>query len=475
MKQLYVLLLCPILLWSQVQMGSDIDGPEPDDHFGQEIQLSRTGQIVAVLGFETPAKAKFQVFQYNGDDWELYGTEEGGSHFESFNPIGMALSDDGSVLALAENGEVTVFSNISGTWTPRGSVIPYPYTSSTTYNFGDIMSLSADGNTIAIVKATFCGSRSNMGPPPPIGCPGSSIFIYKFNGDDWEPHGDALQYGNLGTNDRGSIELTPDGETLAVSVKDSVGIFQNTADSWLPKGASILAEEGDLTRVSISSKGDMIAVANSNYSGGMDQMGKVTMYVYENDSWVQRGDPILGAASNEFLGVGLSMADNGNTVAIGKQNTGATTLGSVQVYNFQNETWTPQGTAISSSESGDLFGTVVSLSGNGNTLAIGAPNHGASAGQVKVYDLSGLLSNESFSINDVKFYPNPANTEVIIELPVTAYNGQLQITNMLGQEVLSTTVQAQQVHLDVSNWRTGLYVLRVSGDFGEVTKKFVVE
>ena len=72
-------------------------------------------------------------------------------------------------------------------------------------------------------------------------------------------------------------------------------------------------------------------------------------------------------------------------VAIGAKN-GNSQLGTARTYQYSNLAWTKLGDNIDGAATGDYFGYVVSLSGNGSTVAIGTPFHDGSKGHVRIFE-----------------------------------------------------------------------------------------
>ena len=116
--------------------------------------------------------------------------------------------------------------------------------------------------------------------------------------------------------------------------------------------------------------------------------------IWVDGSWAQLGQDIVGGAG-DILGASVSISDDGQTVAIGApfsdiggSNTGYTR---VLVYDVPTDDWIPLGqTIISSLSAGAEAGSSVSLSHDGRTVAIGGPNHNGNSGysQVLVYDVT---------------------------------------------------------------------------------------
>lgn len=73
--------------------------------------------------------------------------------------------------------------------------------------------------------------------------------------------------------------------------------------------------------------------------------------------------------------------------------------------------------------------------------------------------------------NGLILYPNPAHTWLTIETQIP-FN-RMEITNLLGQVIYSGTVGGETLQIDISGYENGLYFLRMYGNSGSITKKFV--
>ena len=108
-------------------------------------------------------------------------------------------------------------------------------------------------------------------------------------------------------------------------------------------------------------------------------------------SQTQIGADIDGETAGDRSGTSVSLSSNGNIMAIGAPyNDGnGTSSGHVRVYQIISDVWTQIGTDINSEATGDYLGQSVSLSSDGSIIAIGAPlndGNGTSSGQVRIYE-----------------------------------------------------------------------------------------
>lgn len=72
--------------------------------------------------------------------------------------------------------------------------------------------------------------------------------------------------------------------------------------------------------------------------------------------------------------------------------------------------------------------------------------------------------------NDVKIFPNPANTEGVTVLLNSLKNTDLSVFNALGQVVYRATIQTE-ARINTQNWQSGLYLFKV----GNITKKLIMK
>jgi len=122
--------------------------------------------------------------------------------------------------------------------------------------------------------------------------------------------------------------------------------------------------------VSVSDDGSTVAVSAITYSSnGLVSNGIVRVYRLINNQWTQIGQDIAGIDDFEEMGNSLSLNEDGNILAIGADQADVA-QGKVLVYAFSNNNWSLMGSPLNGNQPFGRFGTCVSISNNGQTLAV---------------------------------------------------------------------------------------------------------
>mmetsp|Transcript_3784 Transcript_3784/g.4326 ORF Transcript_3784/g.4326 Transcript_3784/m.4326 type:complete len:114 (+) Transcript_3784:436-777(+) len=108
--------------------------------------------------------------------------------------------------------------------------------------------------------------------------------------------------------------------------------------------------------------------------------------------WIQLGSDIDGEGEDDYFGRSVSMSADGLIVAIGAGSNDGDGInrGHTRVYTWNStmSDWIQLGSDINGESPGDWSGSSVSMSDNGQIVAIGARNNdgnGWSSGHVRVY------------------------------------------------------------------------------------------
>lgn len=490
MKKLVLLLLFPFLTYGQIQIGQNINGEASGDQSGRSISLSADGTIVAI-GAEGNTNENgnlsghVRVYENIGGTWTQIGQDINGQAIGNLSGSSVSLSSDGSIVAVGargndSNGEnaghVRVYENQEGTWVQIGQDIDGENSEDFS---GRSVSLSSDGSIVAI------GADGNDGN----GNFSGHVRVYENQEGTWiqigqDIDGEALE-NRLGSVN--NVSLSADGTIVATgaTINDGNGtdsghvrLFENIEGVWTQIGQDIDGENPNdqSGNLSLSADGTIVAIGARGNSENGDSSGHVRVYENLGGTWTQIGQDIDGQTTEEFLGAGVSLSANGNIVGISvtANDENALEFDHALIYQNQNGNWVQIGQAINSGASNFVFGIDISLSSNGDTVALGSflsDGNGASSGQVRVFDLSDLLSTEEFTSSTFSLYPNPATTQVTIEIPQESTLEKITIYNSLGQQILTS----RNTTINTATLSQGIYSVEVKTNQGSSSKKLIIQ
>jgi hypothetical protein len=162
--------------------------------------------------------------------------------------------------------------------------------------------------------------------------------------------------------------------------------------------------------VSLSGDGTRVAIGAPYNDGGGDMAGHVRMFGWSGTAWDQLGADIDGESAGDYSGFSVSISTDGTRVSISAPDNDGTgsQAGHVRVFGQNGTAWDQLGADIDGEAAGDNAsnrgGSSVALSGDGTTVAIGAPwNDGASldptnnAGHVRIYTVAATITSETAS------------------------------------------------------------------------------
>ncbi len=454
------------------QIGNSLNGDVAFNNFGTKVSLSENGKtlaISAVLQGSTDF-SYVRVYKNESGVWTQIGSDIKVNIDGDGLGYNLKLSANGNVLALSTyKNFVRIFENISGEWVQKGNDI----NGEILYNYSeDSIALSSDGNIIIIGESSKTNINSGI------------VKVYKFNLGVWTQIGNSIEGQSNDMRLGYSVDISLDGSIIAFSAPNLasindigfVGVYKNVSNSWVQIGNNIIANSSWQlfgSRVRLSSDGNVLALSINNYN---NDLGQVKVFKNESDNWVQIGDNINGEFSNDKFGSDLSLSGNGNILAISTPlNDGnGSNSGHVRVFKNESNAWVQQNNDIDGIIDNEKSGESISLSLDGKTLAIGAPGNNIIAnlaGQVRVYDLSSIvLSNNKFQTELFKIYPNPSSKQITIQINTLDFK-KASIYNSLGQFVKSS----KELTIDISSLSKGIYFLQVETYKGKAIKKLIIE
>ncbi|MCF6363548.1 MAG: FG-GAP repeat protein [Gammaproteobacteria bacterium] len=334
-------------------------------------------------------------------------------------------------------------SNTDGTYYPPQ--FPGEYAAFNSDQFGLSVSLSGDGDTLAVgapeEESNATGINGDQGDNSAKNS--GAVYVFTRSGGVWFQQA-YIKASNTEEDDYfgRSVSLSGDGDTLAVGAarEDSnatgingdqgnnslsgagaVYVFTRSGGIWFQQAYVKASNTGIWNifgvSVSLSGDGDTLAVGaareHSNATGvNGDQSdnsalssGAVYVFTRGEGTWFQQA---YIKASNtgryDFFGASVSLSGDGDTLAVGaaREDSNATGIngdqgdnseknsGAVYVFTRSGGTWFQQAYVKASNTEGinddadffsrgDGFGAAISLSGDGDTLAVGAPGEGSNA------------------------------------------------------------------------------------------------
>jgi len=338
--------------------------------FGTAVSLSADGKTMAVGAVANSVASTgigaVHIFSYSETGWQQQAniTASNNEVDDEFGET-VSLSADGNTLVVGAPFEASAATGIDGDQSDNsaeGAGAVYVFTRSgddwrqqaylkasnnrdedlldPVEGFGSDISLSADGNTLA-VGATYNG-RYSANP--------GAVFVFQRSNSNWQQqvYFDAPRVKGFGVGHFGhAISLSADGNTLAAGIYDA---------------------EGDTT---ITTRG----------ADAQDYYGGVYVFVRTDENWKQQAFIRAGTGSWVGFGDSLILSADGNLLA-------ASTWWphSVQMFERTESTWEYKVSLKSSNEDErERFGSSLSLSADGSTLAIGAPEEDRSATGIDGY------------------------------------------------------------------------------------------
>jgi len=377
--------------WSQ-QAYIKASNAEGGDQFGYAVSLSVDGNALAV-----------------------------GAPLEDSMAIGInnnALENNNS---LSNSGAVYLFNRIGSSWNQQAYVkasVPDRFD-----QFGRFVSLSSDSNTLVVGVPFEDSSATGIDGDKTNNSLRSSgaAYVFSYDGIGWNEQA-YIKASTPGQNDwfGWSVSLAADGNTLAVGAHTEDGIaggnsgavyvFSRSGISWSQQAylKASNAGGGDLfgEAISLSDDGNTLAVgAQSEDSNavGIDGVnnssasGSGAVYVFNRNGiiWDQQAYvKASNTSSGDSFGIALSLSDDGTTLAVGatsedsnasgiggdQANNSSSQSGAVYVFKLNATTWSQQSYVKAKfNGSTDLFGWAISLSADGGTLAVAAPQEESSA------------------------------------------------------------------------------------------------
>lgn len=268
------------------------------------------------------------------------------------------------------------------------------------------------------------------------------------------------------------MALSGDGQTIALngqSISDFWRFitFRFTDGQWLPLGQLVSSSEsGDFFAwsLSLSDDGQRIAVGAPQSNAEGADSGNVTVYDLIDGQWTQAGGNIPGENLLDQTGFDVAISGDGQRLVVGDRyyDEPAFNSGRMRVFQWVESDWVQVGNDVIGEEHGDFYGQKVTISQDGSTVAVGAPQGGDDTpGQIKVFGnypwVPILRTTEPTKA--VNVYPNPVQTDLFIDAPI---GSAWQLFDILGKPIHRGILEARSINLQTL--RPGIYYLQLKVD-----------
>ena len=397
------------------QMAGDFDGLAGSSS-GGAVSLSHDGLRLAIGSFGMGAGGQVSIYDWDGSAWSESATIDGEAAEDQFGRS-VALSGDGSRVAVG-----APYNDIGGSSTNSGHVQIYEYSNSAWVQVGsDIdgeaeddlsgwsVALSDDGSRVAIGALFNDGATTQSN--------GGHVRIYEFRNGAWVQLGQDLDAALSGDRFGESVALNGIGTIVAIGAPNNDGNGANSGQvrvlewdglAWSESAIINGEAAGDRAgqAVSLSSDGSRVAIgANQNF-GSATRSGHVRVYerAAGSSSWDRQvGADIDGEAEGDQLGFSVALNDDGTKLAVGahlNDGVNGADSGHVRIYEYSNSAWVQVGSDIDGEGANDNSGSTVALNADGNIVAIGAPGNdgnGSNSGHVRVFQAAASLIDLNLS------------------------------------------------------------------------------
>ena len=454
LTQVFFFCLLNFSLYSQTQFGSDIDAEAAGDNSGSSVALSSSGNLVAVGAKRNDGTAyeagHVRIYQKSPNGWSQLGADIDGEAYGDMSGTCVSFSKDSLVVAIGaplndgngmHSGHVRVYQYSSGSWTQLGTDIDGEASGDES---GASVSLSGDGTILAI------GAYYNDG----TGNEAGHVRVYQYSSGSWSQMGSDIDGEAVADWSGSSVSLSNDGLTLAVgatlndgggSSAGHVRVYQFSSGSWSQIGSDIDGEAaGDQSgySVSLSHNGTVLAVGAPYNDGTGTDAGHVKVYQLSSGTWSQIGSDIDGEAAGDNSGFSVSLSNDGQILAVGAISNDGTgnDAGHVRVYQYDGGSWMQVGTDIDGEAAADNSGNTISLSSDGTMLSIGAIGNdgsGNGAGHVRIFSIPICYDSIQQQPQSNTFYTVPGTAYFSVSHSDTAATYQWQQNSGSGWTNLS--------------------------------------
>jgi hypothetical protein len=241
---------------------------------------------------------------------------------------------------------------------------------------------------------------------------------------------------------------------------------------WNLLGNPIIGDISDESgySVAINSTGSRIAIGSKLFNnGGISNVGCVKIYDLDGQTWIQKGQTIIGNHENSEFGHDVSFNSTGTRIAISSINNNGSGIlrGLTRIYDLIGTTWQQVGGDINGDVNFEYSGSSISLNSDGTVIAIGAFGNNSVRGNVKIYQLLGgnwskiyqfnsdsTVAYNGFSIeinstgNRVFFITKYLGNNNVIDFRCHEYSLSTSTSNRLGVPIIFNNIISYDISIN---------------------------
>jgi FG-GAP repeat len=317
----------------------------------------------------------------------------------------------------AANPRGTPIRPLGTAWNPKSIAYLKASNAKKDDQFGSTVALSGDGNTMAVSTtaedSAAKGMNGNQADHSALNA--GAVYVFIRNGGAWVQQAYVkASNAKAGYQFGSSLALSDDGNTMAVGAvgeaSSATGIDGNQADASMPGAGAVYVftragatwsqqayvkasntgekTDGDQFGYSVTLSGDGNTLAtgaisersaatgiNGNQADkSADGAGAVYVFVRAGGTWSQQAyvKPWNTTARGNLFGYSVGLSGNGDTLAVGAYDE-ERGKGAAYIFTRAGGTWSQQIRLMASNaEGGDSLGCSIAISDDGNTMAAGA-------------------------------------------------------------------------------------------------------
>ena len=378
--------------------------PNPDgtayDYYGHRVDINDDGTRFVVM---SSTGGEVEVYQGSAASWTQEYKNTEGSMGNSTQPGDVAMSADGSIIAVgkpyaaqggSERGEIVVRTRSGSTWSNASGSPTLAASDKSNYaKLGRSIDISGDGNYII------------AGAPNETSNTGAAYVFYQGSTHTWAQQAKITATGGTTSEQFGvDVDIDADGTRAIIgawkednsSNSEDYGaayIFKRTGTSWAQEArivsSDIALDDEFGNTVAINSTDGSVAVVGAHLEDtGGDMAGAAYIFKRTGTSWSQDAKIVADdAAAYDIYGWRVAISADGSHVFVTAQLENSN-QGKIYVYkNTSGSTWAQQATIVQSSRVTGYFGDGLAVNNSGDIVIAGAHREtatGSNAGAVYI-------------------------------------------------------------------------------------------